>query len=170
MTQLGTPELVGADGERVQLPDSVFRLLKDITRHMQLGRAVVLIPENQQLTTQRPADLFGVSRHHLIKLLEEGDLPCHKAGSHRRICLRDLLAYQKRRTAEHRAALDRIAQEASESGPYDCTGNPEGGEDEREPSTASCSTRASSSRCLQPAHCCAWRRRRGCEEERGAWR
>lgn len=130
MLQLGTPALIGADGERVELPDSVFRLLKDITRNMQLGRAVVLIPENQQLTTQRAADLLGVSRPHLIKLLEAGELPYHKAGSHRRIYLKDLLAYQKRRNAERKSALDRIAKEAFESGLYDRTGIPEGGEDE----------------------------------------
>lgn len=128
--QLGTPTLVGADGERLALPDTVFRLLKDIARNMQLGRAIVLIPENQQLTTQRAADLLGVSRPHLIKLLEAGDLPYHKAGSHRRIYLKDLTAYQKRRDSERKAALDRIAKEAFESGLYDRTGIPEGGEDE----------------------------------------
>jgi excisionase family DNA binding protein len=105
-------------------------LLKDIARNMQLGRAIVLIPENRQLTTQRAADLLGVSRPYLIKLLEAGDLPFHKAGSHRRVYLKDLIAYQKRRDAERKAALNRIAKEAFESGLYDRTGIPEGGEDE----------------------------------------
>ncbi len=130
MLQLGVPALVGADGERLELPDAVYRLLKDIARNMRLGRAIVLIPENQQLTTQRAADLLGVSRPHLIKLLEAGGLPYHKAGSHRRIYLKDLIAYQERRDAERKAALDRIAREAFESGLYDRTGIPEGGEDE----------------------------------------
>jgi excisionase family DNA binding protein len=130
MLQGGTPELVSADGERVELPDAVFRLLKDIVRNMQLGRAIVLIPENQQLTTQRAADLLGVSRPHLIKLLEAGELPYHKAGSHRRIYLRDFVAYQKRRDAERKSALDRIAKEAYQAGLYDRTGIPDGGEDE----------------------------------------
>ena len=130
MLQLGSPALVGADGERVELPGAVFRLLKDIVRNMQLGRAIVLIPENQQLTTQRAADLLGVSRPYLIKLLEAGELPHHKAGSHRRIYLKDLAAYQKRRDVERKAALDRIAKEAFESGLYDRTGIPEDGEDE----------------------------------------
>jgi excisionase family DNA binding protein len=130
LLQLGSPALVGADGERLELPDTVYRLLKDIARNMQLGRAIVLIPENQQLTTQRAADLLGVSRPHLIKLLEAGELPYHKAGSHRRIYLKDLAAYQKRRDAERKAALDSIAREAFESGLYDRTGIPEGGEDE----------------------------------------
>jgi excisionase family DNA binding protein len=128
--QLGTPALVGADGEQLSLPGSVFRLLKDIVRNMQLGRAVVLVPENQQLTTQRAADLLGVSRPHLIKLLEGSDLPYHRVGSHRRVYLKDLVAYQKRRDAERKAALDRIAREAFEAGLYDRTGMPEGAEDE----------------------------------------
>jgi excisionase family DNA binding protein len=130
MLQGGTPKLVSAEGERVELPDAVFRLLKDIVRNMQLGRAIVLIPENQQLTTQRAADLLGVSRPHLIKLLEAGELPYHKAGSHRRIYLRDFVAYQKRRDAERKSALDRIAKEAYQAGLYDRTGIPDGGEDE----------------------------------------
>ena len=128
--QGGTPALVGAGGEKLELPDAVFRLLKDIVRNMQLGRAIILIPENQQLTTQRAADLLGVSRPHLIKLLEAGELPYHKAGSHRRIYLRDLVAYQKRRDAERKRALDGIAKEAYEAGLYDRTRIPDGGEDE----------------------------------------
>ena len=130
MLQLGSPALIGADGGRMELPGAVFRLLKDIARNMQLGRAIVLVPENQQLTTQRAADLLGVSRPHLIKLLEAGELPYHKAGSHRRIYLKDLATYQKRRDAERKAALDRIAREAFESGLYDRSGIPEGGQDE----------------------------------------
>jgi excisionase family DNA binding protein len=130
MLQLGSPALVGADGERLELPNTVYRLLKDIARNMQLGRAIVLIPENQQLTTQRASDLLGVSRPHLIKMLEAGELPYHKSGSHRRIYLKDLVAFQKRRDAERKTALDRIAKEAFDSGLYDRTGIPEGGEDE----------------------------------------
>jgi excisionase family DNA binding protein len=89
--QGGPPALVGACGERLELPDTFFHLLQDIVRNMQLGRAIVLIPESQQLTTQRAADLLGVSRPHLIKLLEAGELRYRKAGGHRRIYLRDLI-------------------------------------------------------------------------------
>ena len=99
LLQLGSPALVAADGEWMELPGAVFRLFKDIARNMQLGRAIVLVPGNQQLTTQRASGLLGVSRPHLIKMLEAGELPYHKSGSHWRIYLKDLAAYQKRRDA-----------------------------------------------------------------------
>jgi hypothetical protein len=54
-------------------------------------------------------------------------LPYHKAGNHRRIYLRDLVAYQKRRDAERKRALDNLAKEAYEAGLYDRTGIPGGG-------------------------------------------
>jgi excisionase family DNA binding protein len=130
MLQVGSAALVGADGERVRLPDAVYRLLKEIVRNMQLGRAIALVPENQQLTTQKAANLLGVSRPYLIKLLDAGELPYHKAGSHRRIYLKDLRDYQRRRDVERKAALDQIAKEAFELGLYDRTRIPEGGEDE----------------------------------------
>ncbi len=130
MLQLGALCFVGAGGERLELPNEVLRLLKEIVRNMQLGRAIVLVPENQELTTQRAADLLGVSRPHFIKLLEGGELPYHKTGSHRRVFLQDLVTYQQHRDAERKAALNRIAKEAFESGLYDRTGIPEGGEDE----------------------------------------
>ena len=130
MLQSGAPALVGSDGGRVELPKAVFGLLKEIVRNMQLGRTIVLVPENHQLTTQRAADLLGVSRPYLIKLVKSGELPHHKAGSHRRIYLEDLTAYQKRRDAERRVALSAIAREAFDSGLYDRSAVPEGGQDE----------------------------------------
>jgi excisionase family DNA binding protein len=104
--------------------------LKDIARNMQLGRAIVLVPENQQLTTQRAADLLSVSRPYLIKLIDSGEIQCHRAGSHRRIYLQDLTAYQKCRDVERHGAVDRIAKEAFEAGLYDRGGIPEGVQDE----------------------------------------
>ncbi len=130
MLRLGSPALIGCDGKRMELPGAVFRLLKDIARSMQLGQAMVLVPENQPLTTQRAADLLGVSRPFLIKLIDSGEIRSHKAGSHRRIYLQDLTAYERCRNMERHGALDRIAKEAFEAGLYDRGEIPESGQDE----------------------------------------
>lgn len=92
--------------------------------------AVMLVPEKQHLTTQRAADMLGVSRPHLIKLLHDGDLPYHTVGSHRRVYLNDVLTYVRRRDAERHEALNALAKEAFAAGLYEDTGIPEGGSDE----------------------------------------
>jgi|GEM_PF-2565635 len=51
MVHVGSAALVGANGGRVRLADNVCRLLKEIVRNMQVGRAIALVPGNQQLTT-----------------------------------------------------------------------------------------------------------------------
>lgn len=117
--QLGVPALIGPHGEKLVLPDSVYAILRDVVHNMRAGRAITLVPEQQQLTTQAAANLLGFSRPHLIKLLESGVLPFQKVGQHRRILLKDLLAFQKKRDTERRAALNQLAREEFDAGTYE---------------------------------------------------
>ncbi|WP_242618404.1 excisionase family DNA-binding protein [Edaphobacter modestus] len=130
MLKLGTPTLVGPQNERVDLPESVYNILKDVVRYMAAGRAVSLVPQKQQLTTQLAANLLGFSRPHLIKLLESGAIPYQKVGQHRRVMLKDVMAFQKQRDKARRTALDELAREAYQDGSYEGTEIPEGGSDE----------------------------------------
>jgi excisionase family DNA binding protein len=130
MLRSGRATLVGDDGTRLRLPIPAMRILEQALRNIALGQSVALVPQNRQLTTQRAADLLGVSRPHLVKLLESGQLPHHKTGSHRRVYLNDLLAYQKHRDAGRKRSLNRLAREAFDAGLYDRTGIPDGGQDE----------------------------------------
>src|SRR6266571_1962218 len=93
----GRPTLVGPSGEQATLPPPLYDLLKDIVRNLERGRSLVLLPEEQQLTTQRAAELLGMSRPYLIRLLDAGEMQYHLVGKHRRIALRDVLVYAKRR-------------------------------------------------------------------------
>jgi len=82
-------------------------------------RAIVMIPEDETFTTQAAANYLGMSRQHLVNLLEEGRIPFHRVGSHRRVFFRDLLAFEKKRDADRREALDRLMHEVDEAGLYD---------------------------------------------------
>jgi len=113
------PRLVGPDGAFIELPKSVFEVLRQIVYHMMSGRAIFIVPDNKTLTTQEAADFLGVSRPYLIKLLDQQKIPYNKVGLHRRILFTDLMRYKKRRDAEREHALDEIAQMSQEMGMYD---------------------------------------------------
>jgi len=107
---------IGVHGEKdhVKIPASAFHFLSTILEHMAAGKAVSIIPADAEITTQQAADMLNVSRPHVVKLLEEGELPFHKVGTHRRIKLKDLEAYRASMEKEREEALTeltRISQE-----------------------------------------------------------
>lgn len=105
-------------GGSVPLPPELRQLLADVVRAMRRGQAVSFAPTSQQLTTQQAAELLGISRPTLIKLLEAGRIPYETPGRHRRLRLSDVLAYRELRRTEQRAALRELAQDAQGMGVY----------------------------------------------------
>lgn len=86
---------------------------------MMHDKAIFIAPEDKQLTTQEAADMLGVSRPYLIKLLEEHKIPFFKVGMHRRILFGDLMRYKKERDREREKALEKIAEISQELDLYD---------------------------------------------------
>jgi excisionase family DNA binding protein len=98
--------------EVVSIPLKALKLLKLIISNMAQGRSVALMPTDAEITTQQAAEILNVSRPHVIKLLEKGEIPYRKVGSHRRILLQDILDYESRFRSERRKKLDYLAKEA----------------------------------------------------------
>jgi excisionase family DNA binding protein len=96
----------------VRVPVLALRLLLEVPTEIGTGNAVSIFPIHAELTTQEAADALGVSRPHVVQLLERGEMPFHKVGSHRRVRYQDLLAYKARIDVQHRQALDALAEEA----------------------------------------------------------
>lgn len=117
--QHATPFLVGSDGHRLPIPPSIFDALKVAVSAMSRGVTITLAPLHKELTSQEAADLLLVSRPHLIKLLDRGEIPHHKVGRHRRVRLSDALEYRKARAVEREAQLAELAQDAQDMGGYD---------------------------------------------------
>src|SRR5262245_42357433 len=67
--------LVGPDGTRLRLPDEVYLVLRNVVDALSQGLAITIAPHNTQLTTQEAADLLGISRPTLVRLLEDGEIP-----------------------------------------------------------------------------------------------
>lgn len=103
VTREERPALVGREGVRIELPDPLFHVLVNLIRQLKQGRAVVLLPEDETFTNQAAAAFLGMSRQHLVNLIEKGEIPHHRVGSHRRVTLKDLLTYQQVRDTARRA-------------------------------------------------------------------
>jgi excisionase family DNA binding protein len=98
------------------LPPGVSQLIQTLLSEVAQGHAVQIIPVHAELRTQEAADLLGVSRPHLVKLLDEGVLPSWKVGAHRRVRLAELLAYRDRREAAARQAMQDLTDLDQELG------------------------------------------------------
>jgi excisionase family DNA binding protein len=99
LIERGGAKVVGADGVQLTIPDPVQNMLLTILKNMELSKAVSIVAEDHPLTTQGAAEILGVSRPFLVRLLESGAIPFHKVGAHRRIYFHDLWDYKSRRDA-----------------------------------------------------------------------
>ncbi|MFZ1489277.1 MAG: helix-turn-helix domain-containing protein [Ilumatobacteraceae bacterium] len=111
--------LVDADGERVAVPSELVTVLRAVVEQLRAGNGVSVASLHAELTTVEAAEMLGVSRPHLVKLLEHGAMPHRMVGSHRRVRIVDVLAYRDRQDEESRRALDELTAQAEELGLYD---------------------------------------------------
>lgn len=114
-----TSLLIGDAQEPVELPRAIVQVLQQILAQMAHDRTVFIEGMGPILTTQQAADILHVSRPYLVKLLEEGQIPFTSVGAHRRVHIRDILAYKEKRKKEREEALAEMAQLSQEMGLYD---------------------------------------------------
>lgn len=111
-------KLLGARGEEVPLPRPLLQVLQEAARFLSEGEGVAVVPLQRELTTQEAADFLNVSRQYLVEILERGDIPFAKVGTHRRVKFADLIAYRERRDAERREKLRELTQLSQDYGLY----------------------------------------------------
>ena len=112
-------KLVGANGEEISIPDSVYQVLHQAVHAMASGKVVSVAIQDRELTTQQAGDFLKVSRPHLIKLLEQGEIPYIMVGTHRRVRFEDLVKYKKQRDSKRREGLKQFTQFLEDEGFYD---------------------------------------------------
>lgn len=96
------------------IPKKALLLLFDILNNMAAGKSITLIPSDAELSTQQVADMLKVSRPHVVSLLEKGEIPFRKVGAHRRVALKDLLAYDKKLRKVRSEQLEFLGKQAQQ--------------------------------------------------------
>lgn len=101
-------------GDQVQLPEEMYKLLLQVVSAMQVGLAVTVAPLSQTLTTQQAADLLGISRPTLVRLLDDGQIAFERINSHRRLLLRDVLEFREHRRRAQYEVLEAMSVDVDE--------------------------------------------------------
>ena len=102
--------------EMIAIPPGAVRLFVDVLTQLGRGRAVTLVPQCAELTTQQTADYLNVSRPYVVSLIEQNKLPARKVGTRRRVAFEDLVRFDEQDRAKRRAALDELARIDQELG------------------------------------------------------
>ena len=96
--------------ERVELTPELFDILKSAAQALRHGQSVAIHRRDQQVTTQQAADLLGLSRPTVVKLIDDGVLSATVPGKQRRkLQLAEVLSYRDRL---HEARSEFIADSA----------------------------------------------------------
>lgn len=103
----------------IAVPAAAVEALGDVLATIGNGHNVRVLADDEELTTNETAALLHVSRPHLVSMLDAGELPFRRVGTHRRIRLADVLAFKRREEEARRAALDELTGLSDELGLYD---------------------------------------------------
>ncbi len=112
------PVVLRAGQKDVRLPPGVSRAVRRLLDRLAAGEAVQMVSADTELTSREAAELLGISRTYLVRLVDEGRIPARMVGTHRRLKASDVLAYRRDRE-ERLAKVAAIAQADAELGiPY----------------------------------------------------
>ena len=99
-----------AEHDQIEVPEALHRVLVQAVTALQAGRAVTISPTMPKLTTQQVADLLGVSRPTVVRLIDGGELASERIGNRRKVLLKDALEYRDaRRQRQYQAIADTSA-------------------------------------------------------------
>jgi excisionase family DNA binding protein len=103
-------------GDDLILPGSVVQLLLNVLSEVSQGNAVNIMPIHAELSTQEAANILNVSRPHLVKLLEQGEIEFHKVGTHRKVLAKNIIEYKEKIIKQRHEVLDELVSISQEMG------------------------------------------------------
>lgn len=96
--------------DRVELTEQLHAILKRVVQALSHGQSISILTRDQEISTQQAAEILGLSRPTVVKLIDEGQLSAYVPGAVRRkLRLADVLAYRE----ELRARRNRFLTESS---------------------------------------------------------
>jgi excisionase family DNA binding protein len=82
--------------DRVELTEQLHEILKQVVQALSQGQSISILTRDQEISTQQAAEILGLSRPTVVRLIGDGELLAHVPGAVRRkLRLADVLAYRE---------------------------------------------------------------------------
>ena len=91
-------------------------LLQSVIDCVRAGDDLAAVSPTTTLSPSQAAARLGMSRTHLYKPLDQGEIMSHRVGRDRRIALGDLIAFEERRQRDRRELAERFASQSTTRG------------------------------------------------------
>lgn len=109
-------ESAQSEGDDAQPARSALMRLVDV---LESSPSAAVFPLDELLTTGQAAELLGVSRMTVVRLIDRGMLAAEGGGKHRHVAVSELARYRAERTAARRQALVELTADIDDSTPVD---------------------------------------------------
>jgi excisionase family DNA binding protein len=98
----------GSEVTTLDVPPSAVQLIRSLLKEMGEGKALTIVADDAEITTNQAADLLHVSRPYVVGLVEKGELPARLVGKQRRLPLKAVLAFKKETQAKRQKTLGEL--------------------------------------------------------------
>jgi excisionase family DNA binding protein len=102
-----------------QLPASARAAFGRLVDMLEASADAVIFPADATVSTQQAAELLGVSRMTVVRLVDRGELRSEGGGVHRRISVSELARYQAESSRRRRTGLAELAADIDQDTPPD---------------------------------------------------
>jgi excisionase family DNA binding protein len=104
--QVGGVTMTLEDGSQVELPTTLARFIVNMVQSIAADGTLTTNSLPEELTTTVAAQVIGVSRPTLMKMISRNELPSKRVGSHTRLVRSDVLGLRARRQVARVEAVE----------------------------------------------------------------
>lgn len=99
--------------ETVSISESLLETIRELIGLVQGSEQVGMFADDPDVTPEQASDMLGMSRPTVVQRIKCGDIKARMVGSHHRIRMSDLLAFQRQEAERNSALADISARKGS---------------------------------------------------------
>ncbi|BBA90286.1 MULTISPECIES: helix-turn-helix domain-containing protein [Mycobacterium] len=109
-----------SEHDRVELTEQLHEVLKRAAHALSHGQSISILTRDQEISTQQAAEILGLSRPTVVRLIQNGELDAHVPGAVRRkLRLADVLAYREELHARRNRFISESSAEFADANAYE---------------------------------------------------